>query len=84
MISYYIAFFLYISAFLISIFQLTGVTMNMPSGLWDKSQLSREEALYSRKVSSLRIHIERMNGLVFLIAFESDQFVPLHNTVNFG
>ena len=32
-----------------------------------KKQLSKEEVLYTRQVSSLRCHVERVNGLVLEI-----------------
>ena len=60
-----IAFFCTKTLIFISTFTwfLTGVTVNVPAGLWgEKKQLTKEEALYTRKVSSLRVHIERMNG----------------------
>ena len=37
----------------------TGVTLNVPAGLWGKKQFTPEEVRQSRKISVARIHVER-------------------------
>ena len=37
----------------------TGVTLNVPAGLWGKKQFTPEEVWQSRKISVARIHVER-------------------------
>ena len=41
------------------IFTPTGITINVPPGLWGKEQLTETEAKESRKISKGRIHVER-------------------------
>ena len=41
----------------------SGVTVGVPAGLWGKKkQFSRNEASYSRKLASARVHVERIIG----------------------
>ena len=43
-------------------FVISGVTLNLPAGLWGKTQFTPEEVAASRRVSSARIHVERSIG----------------------
>ena len=54
----------------------TGVTLNVPAGLWGKKQFTPEEVRQSRKISVARIHVERA------IKYIKDYHVSLK--VNFG
>jgi hypothetical protein len=47
--------------------KLAGVTVNIPAGLWGgKQQLSVQEVSYTRKMSSARVHVERIIGYVII------------------
>lgn len=41
---------------------IAGVTLNIPAGMWGKTQFTPEEVATSRKISSARIHVERTIG----------------------
>ena len=41
---------------------ISGVTLNIPAGMWGKIQFTPEEVAASRKISIARIHVERSIG----------------------
>ena len=47
-----------------NLYYIEGVTLNMPAGLWGKSQYTGEEVAESRRISRARSHVERSIGRI--------------------